>query len=65
MLGVLPARLPLVLDIGAVLESISPLKCAGFVYYHCTERWAVLDYTRGKDSSAFRLGLLYSHYHGP
>ena len=45
---------PLVLDAGTVLESIPPLSCAGFVYCHCTGRWAVLDNTHSKDSCAFR-----------
>mgnify|MGYP001800022204 CR=1 FL=1 len=36
----------------------------GFVYSHCTGRWAVFDNTHGKDSDAFRWVLLYSHYHG-
>ena len=61
--GVLPAHLPLILDAGTVLVSVPPLSCAGFVCCHCTRRWAVLDNTHGKDSGAFRWGLLYSHYH--
>ena len=65
LLGVLPAHLPLVLDAGTVLVSVQPLSCAGFVCCHCTGRWAVLDNSHGKDSGVFRLGLLYSHYHGP
>ena len=52
MLGVLPAHLPLVLDVG-ILVSVPPLSCAGFVCCHCTGRWAVLDDTLGKDSGAF------------
>ena len=48
-----------------VLESVPLLICAGFVYCHCTGRWAVFDNTHSKDSGAFRWGLSYSHYHGP
>ena len=44
---------------------LPPLICAGLVYCHCTGRRAVLDNTHGKEGSAFRWGLLYSHYHGP
>ena len=54
VLGVLPAHLPLVLDVGTVLVSDPPLSCAGFVCCHSTGRWAVSDNARGKDSSAFR-----------
>ena len=38
---------------------------AGLVYCHCTGRWALFDNMHGKDSGAFRYGLLYSHYHSP
>ena len=61
----LPARWPLVLDAGTVLLSITPFICAGFVYCHCTGRWAVLDNTYGKDSGVFHWELMYSQYHGP
>ena len=54
VLGVLPAHLPLVMGVGIVLVSVLPLVCAGFVYCHCTDRWAVLHNTHGKDSGAFR-----------
>ena len=64
VLGVLPAHLPLVLDAG-ILVSVPPASCGDFVCCHCTWRWAVLDNTHGKDSGAFRCGLLSSHYHGP
>ena len=50
----LPAHLPLVLDAGTALGSVPPSGCAGFVYCHCTGRWAVLDNTHGKHSWAFR-----------
>ena len=53
VLGVLLAHLPLVLDAG-ILVSVPLLSCAGFVCCHCTGRWAVLDYTHGKDSGALR-----------
>ena len=35
-------------------NSFPPLICAGFVYCHCTGKWAVLDNIHGKDSGAFR-----------
>ena len=41
------------------------LICAGFVYCHCKGRWAVYCNTHGKDSSAYRKGLLYRSYHYP
>ena len=52
VLCVLPAHLPLVLDVGTVSISVPPLTCAGFVCCHCTRRWTVLDNTHGKDSTA-------------
>ena len=54
VLDVLPAHIPLVLDAGTVLVSVSPLICTGFVYCHCTGRWPVLDNTHDKESCAFR-----------
>ena len=57
MFGVLSAHWPLILHAGTVLESLPLLICAG--------RWAVFHNTHGKESYAFREGLLYSHYHGP
>ena len=58
---------PLILDVGTVLESGSPLICASFVCFHLTGTggWAVLDNTHGKDSDASRYGLSYSHYYDP
>ena len=56
MLGVLPAHLPLVFVAGTVLVSVPSLICAGFVYSHCTGRWAVLDNTHGKIIGAFAEG---------
>ena len=41
------------------------LTYAGFVKCHCTGRWEALDSTNGKDSGAFHVWLLYSHYHDP
>ena len=35
VLDVLPAHLPLILDVGTVLASIQLLMWAGFVYCHC------------------------------
>ena len=57
MFAVLPANWPFVLDAGAVLVSLPSLICAGFVYFHCTGRWMVLNNKHGK-------GLWRSHYHG-
>ena len=45
---------PLILDAGTGLVSVLLLSCAGYVYCHCTGRWAVLDNTHGNDSGAFR-----------
>ena len=53
VIGVLPVHCPLVLDACAVLVSVPPLVCAGFVYCHGTRKWAVLDYTHSRDSAAF------------
>ena len=39
---------------GTVFVSVLLLICAGFVYCHCTGRWAVLDNTHSKDRGAFR-----------
>ena len=53
--AVLPAYFPMILDAGAVLESLPLLICTDFVYCHCTERWVVFNNnTHGKDSGAFR-----------
>ena len=46
--------LALVLEAGTDLVSVPLLICAGFVYCHCTGRWAVLDNTHCNDSGAFR-----------
>ena len=50
--GVFPAHRPSVLDAGTVLVSVPWSICAGFVYCHCTGRWAMSDNTHGKDSGA-------------
>ena len=53
--GVLPAYCPMILDAGAVLESLPLLICTDFVYCHCTERRVVFNNnTHGKDSGALR-----------
>ena len=54
VLGVLPAHWPSVLGADTVLVSVPPLICVGFVYCHCTGRWAVSDNLHGKDSGACR-----------
>ena len=51
--GMLPAHNILVSDAGTVFLSISLLIYASFAYCHCSGRWAVLDNTHSKDSSAF------------
>ena len=44
----LPARHPLISDAGNVSVSVPLMICAGFVYWHCAGRWAVLDNTHLK-----------------
>ena len=41
VLGVLPAHLFMVLDVGTDLVSVPTLICAGFVFCHCIGRWAL------------------------
>ena len=66
VLGGLPAYWPLILDAGTVFVSVPLLIFAGLctVIVH-RGGGGVLDNAHGKDSGVFRLGLLYSHYHGP
>ena len=54
VLGVFKAHLPFILDAGTVLLSVPSLISAGFVYCHCTGRWAVLDNAHCKDIGAYR-----------
>ena len=53
------------MDVGTALDAIPPAICADFMCCHCKGRWAVFNSTHGKDSGAFREGLLYSYYYGP
>ena len=47
--GVLSTHWPLILDVGTVSEYTPQLICAGFVYCHCTGRWAVFDNIQWKE----------------